>query len=129
LPGVVEEHRNLTLIRGRPSKGVLSVAGKLLLGGNAGIDDQEPFPQDGGQIIEHASHRVLAARAKPGAAYQAHTHPLNHHDRGQGRHDIGPHGPACPMAVAFACQGQARARPQTSNGRRVDGVDLAMFTA
>ena len=54
---------------------------------------------------------------------------MNHHDRGQGGHDIGPHGPASPMAVACARQGQARARPQTGDGRRVDGVDLAVLTA
>src|SRR5437867_1966663 len=54
---------------------------------------------------------------------------MNHHDRGQGGHDIGPHSPASPMAVAFARQGQALARPQTGNSRRVDGVDLAVLTA
>jgi len=33
------------------------------------------------------------------------------------------------MAVAFARQGQARARPQTGNGRRVDGIARAVLTA
>ena len=33
------------------------------------------------------------------------------------------------MAVAFARQGQAGARPQTGNSRGVDGVDLAVLTA
>ena len=54
---------------------------------------------------------------------------MNHYDRGQGGHDIGPHRPARPMAVAFARQGQARTRPQTGNSRRVDGVDLAVLAA
>src|SRR2546422_9908559 len=33
------------------------------------------------------------------------------------------------MAGAFARQSQACARPQTGNGRRIDGVDLAVLTA
>jgi hypothetical protein len=37
--------------------------------------------------------------------------------------------PARPMAVTFACQGQALARPQTGNSRRGDGVDLAVLAA
>src|SRR6516165_6858384 len=86
-----------------PQQGVLlGRCRKLLLGGNAGIHDQKPGPRGGGQSIEHARHRVLAAGTKPDAAHQSHTHPLNHHDRGQGGHDISPHSPASSMAVAFA---------------------------
>ena len=73
--------------------------------------------------IEDARHRVLAAGAKPGAAHQSYLHPLNHDDRGQGGHDIGPHGPASPMAVASPSPRPGAAPPrQTGNSRGADGA-------
>src|SRR5437763_10332721 len=97
-----------------PQQGVLrGRRGKLLLGGNAGIHDEEPFSRGGGQRIEDTRHRVLAAGAKTGAAHQSYTHPLKHDDRGHGGHDIGPPGPACPMTLYFARQVPAHVRPSS----------------
>jgi hypothetical protein len=99
---------------------------KLLLGRNARIDHHPPFPCGGGQLCEEAFHRFLTAGAEARAADQPHAYPTNDDDPSEGRDDVGPHSPAGPVTIAFAGQRQALAGPQARNGRRVNGMHLAL---
>src|SRR6266540_1940751 len=98
-----------------------------LFGGNPGIDDNQPFPIAFRQICKRLLDGLLTIYCESGATHQAATYALDHHNAGQGRHNVGAHGTTGTVVVSFANQSQTLVGSPSGNHRSVKREDFALL--
>lgn len=70
---------------------------------------------------------LLATRAEARAAHQAQSHAVDHHDAGDGGHNVGAHGALRAVPIAFAGSAQALAGAEAGNGRSIERLHGALL--